>query len=162
MSEMKVSPCGGTRYEVALPVGAPSAYTFSRWICAVLLPGARPDSEIGRNMSKSPSGVVGVGSSMIWLPPGGVTAPPPPGSPEEPAVGAGASEKVTFWWDCWRTKISAVRLRACEACDAGSDCTDVPIRKMLARSSSFEVEMFGCLYTLPWNRRFQPWEVQLP
>lgn len=111
----------------------------------MLLPASRPLFVSGTKLSKSPSGVVAVGSLMIWLPPEAVTAPPPPGSPDEPAVGAGASEKVTFSLPCWRTKISAVRFRAWEACEGGSDWTEVPMRKTLARSFSFDSEMLGCL-----------------
>ena len=74
-----------------------------------------------------------------------MTAPPPPGSPEEPAVGAGASENVTFRLPCCRTKISAVRFLAWEACEGGSDWTEVPIKKTLARSFNFDSETLGCL-----------------
>ena len=35
------------------------------------------------------------------------------------------------------------------------------MRKTFARSSSLDSVILGCLKTLPWNRKCQPWSVQL-
>ena len=121
-----------------------------------VLPGANPLELIGTKPSMSPSDVEGTGNLMTCWPPLGVTAPPPPGSPLAPCVGAGAMEKVTFWLLCCRTKISAVRFRAWDAWEGGRSWTFVPMRKPLARSFSLLSVVLGCLYTLARKRMFQP------